>query len=1201
MFPSFTIWNGWHNSGTDSHTYNNRGNVSWASGLAYRDHLDNSTETTVTRTYLLPAGLYTMALGSNAPATNTNRQGFKCSLTTATQLPVDLQSGGIGYAHTLVTDGTDSGSFSNHVGAWSWEDNALFGNPGQGTQPVGWTHTSRWVALRLTRSAFFTLTLERDATVPWPSAENSGRLADTSSMFPSFTIWNGWHNSGTDSHTYNNRGNVSWASGLAYRDHLDNSTETTVTRTYLLPAGDYTLALGSNAPANNTNRQGFKMTFATMRTGIDPVPNTYPEDAPATGGVGYARTVIAGNGDYGSFSEHVGAWSWEDNALFGNPGQGMQPVGWTHTSKWVAVRLEETTFFTVTMARDANVPWPSGSDPNRKADISSMFPSLTLWRGWQNTGSDNHTYNNRGRVPWAPALFYLDHIDNSTETAVTRTWRLPAGDYTMALGSNAPATNPNRQGFKLTYDVRRALPGDTHGDPVANTYPDDGPATGGIGYNMVYVGQPGGGERSFSDHVGAWSWEDNALFDASAGDPPVGWTHTSRWVAIYIPVAMTLDLTIERDATVPWPSGSDPNRLADTSSMFPSFTLWRGWDNDGSDDHTYNNRGNVGWAEDLSYLDHLDNNTAAAVTRSWTLEPGFYTLVIGSNAPATNTNRQGFKAIFQGRAPVVGSSPRITAQPIGSTVVEGRPIRLGVSAAGAELQYQWFKDDVILRAETARTLSVPASSPSDAGRYHVRVRNPIGYVDSVQATVRVISLPEIEPGFDLPAGMIGQPYRVEVPVMMRPATLRVEGRLPPGLSVQATTGVISGIPTVPGVFPLRLSLSNAAGTSEVLAESLAIDALPSGMAGRFTGLLNRSAGLNENLGGQIDLTITPLGVFSGQVQLGAERHRVAGRFSYSLSGFEAQVQIPRSGRQPLLLSLYYDAARRAVDGMVSDRLHELPFSLLSRVLLTAPYRGAYTFALQTQRGDLDESVSLPEGQGFGSFSVSAAGNATVTIKLADGYSITHSAQVEQDGGFGILQVLFTQVGVIPRQGRELPRQRMERSGSFMARFFIHQALEGRLEDSSADWYRLPRIPRALDTSYPIGFGPLSLRVVGGPRPSLTAQDRIEVSFDHAQLEFSENHPSAEGRLTSVGVGVLTRNPCRVTFVLSRSTGLYEGGFQVRAASDSRATRAAKYHGILVHDGTAVKGLGFFLMNTFPGELPISVISGDASVTFSNND
>ncbi|MCA1963782.1 MAG: immunoglobulin domain-containing protein, partial [Prosthecobacter sp.] len=706
MFPSFTLWDGWQQEGTDSHTYNNRGNVSWAPSLTYRDHLDNSTETTVTRTYLLPAGLYTLALGSNAPANNTNRQGFKCTLTTATQLPVDLFAGGVGYAHTIVTDGTDTGTFSNHVGAWSWEDNALFGNPGQGTEPVGWTHTSRWVALRLTRSAFFTLTMERDATVPWPSAQAPDRLADTSSMFPSFTIWNGWHNTGTDSHTYNNRGNVSWASGLTYRDHLDNSTQTTITRTYLLPAGDYTLALGSNAPANNNNRQGFRVTFAATRAGaLDPVPNTYPEGAAATGGVGYARTVIAGSGDNGSFSEHVGAWSWEDNALFGNPGQGTQPVGWTHTSKWLAVRLEDTAFFTVTMARDANVPWPSGSNPDRLADTSSMFPSLTLWRGWQNSGSDSHTYNNRGRVAWAPDLAYLDHIDNSTQTVIARTWRLPPGDYTLALGSNAPATNPNRQGFRLTYDVRRALPGDTHGDPVPNTYPQDAPSTGGIGYSQVIVARPSGLTRTFSDHVGAWSWEDNALFDASAGEPPVGWTHTSRWVALFLPVTMTIDLTLARDANVPWPSPQNPDRKADTSSMFPSLTLWRGWDNDGSDDHTYNNRGNVAWAEDLTYLDHVDNSTEPTLTRSWTLPAGFYTLAIGSNAPATNSLRQGFRCTLEGRPPVP-SAPRITAQPVSSTVVEGRPCRMSVTATGPELEYQWFKDGVILRGATSRTLEV---------------------------------------------------------------------------------------------------------------------------------------------------------------------------------------------------------------------------------------------------------------------------------------------------------------------------------------------------------------------------------------------------------------------------------------------------------------------------------------------------------------
>jgi hypothetical protein len=471
----------------------------------------------------------------------------------------------------------------------------------------------------------------------------------------------------------------------------------------------------------------------------------------------------------------------------------------------------------------------------------------------------------------------------------------------------------------------------------------------------------------------------------------------------------------------------------------------------------------------------------------------------------------------------------------------------------------------------------------------------------MQASVRVIIPPEIEPGFDLPPGIIGQPYRVEVPVMMRPATLRVEGRLPAGLSVHAATGVISGIPTAAGVFPLRLSVSNAAGTSEVFVDSLAIDPLPAGMAGRFTGLLKRSVALNENLGGLVDISITPLGLLSGQMQLGAERHRLVGRFSFSPSGPGAQVQIPRSGRAPLVLSLSYDTARRVVEGRVSDSLNELTFSALSRVLLTAPYRGDYTLALQTQRDDLDESVSLPEGHGFASFTVSAVGNASITLKLADGNAITQSAPVEQDGGFGVLQILFTQVGVIPRQGRELPRQRMERSGSFMARFFIHQALGRSLEDSSADWYRLPRVPRALDTSYPAGFGPAQLRVIGGPRPSLTGQDRVAVSFDHAQLEFSENHPGVEGRLTSTGAGSFTGNPCRVSLALTRNSGLYEGGFQVREATGSRVTRRAKYQGVLVQDGSAVKGFGFFLMNTFPGELPVSLISGDASLILSAND
>jgi len=52
------------------------------------------------------------------------------------------------------------------------------------------------------------------------------------------------------------------------------------------------------------------------------------------------------------------------------------------------------------------------------------------------------------------------------------------------------------------------------------------------------------------------------------------------------------------------------------------MTIYRGWDNDGDDHHTYNNRGNIDWAEDLTYVDHYDNSTLETFTRTWFLRRG---------------------------------------------------------------------------------------------------------------------------------------------------------------------------------------------------------------------------------------------------------------------------------------------------------------------------------------------------------------------------------------------------------------------------------------------------------------------------------------------------------------------------------------------------------------------------------------------------
>ena len=170
-------------------------------------------------------------------------------------------------------------------------------------------------------------------------------------------------------------------------------------------------------------------------------------------GIPYKWEVSLGREDSATLIRHVGAWSWEDNSLFAS---GANPLGWTHTSDWVKLSLSADASFTLTLSREPNVAWPSGADPSRTTGLSeSLFPSFTLFAGSDTTGDQEHTYNNKpgfdaldtGALGWADPL-YLAHIDNSVLDAITLTLSLTAGDYTLALGSNAAATNTNRQGYR---------------------------------------------------------------------------------------------------------------------------------------------------------------------------------------------------------------------------------------------------------------------------------------------------------------------------------------------------------------------------------------------------------------------------------------------------------------------------------------------------------------------------------------------------------------------------------------------------------------------------------------------------------------------------------------------------------------------------------------------------------------------------------
>ncbi|THI88264.1 MAG: hypothetical protein CAF41_006085 [Nitrospira sp. CG24A] len=178
---------------------------------------------------------------------------------------------GLTYESQVVMGDGDLAHYHGSVGAKSWAE------PGQAAGSKGWTHTSHWTALDLTGlsgSTLLTVILERGDGPPNPTSNN---------LFPAFSIFSGWEtvNPDTNNHTFNNTGNISWATNLTYIDHVaniggPNGTDSgtgvdSVSKQWVLAPGLYTLNYGGN-PSFALGQSGFHDFSATLGTSPVPVP-----------------------------------------------------------------------------------------------------------------------------------------------------------------------------------------------------------------------------------------------------------------------------------------------------------------------------------------------------------------------------------------------------------------------------------------------------------------------------------------------------------------------------------------------------------------------------------------------------------------------------------------------------------------------------------------------------------------------------------------------------------------------------------------------------------------------------------------------------------------------------------------------------------------------------------------------------------------
>lgn len=178
----------------------------------------------------------------------------------------------------------------------------------------------------------------------------------------------------------------------------------------------------------------------------DPFPN-----AGGDGGIGYHWTVKMGLNDRAELLGTVGAWSWDED------GFPETAKGWTHTSNWIAFELTEEARLTLLLQRKAGVPTgqaPNASNPDGTG-LFNLFPAFSIYKSWQDSGADSHNFNNRGDIEWAPDVSYHTHVENDGSHSVARTFRLPAGKYSIAMGGNSPSVEAEgRQGYEaiLTTD-----------------------------------------------------------------------------------------------------------------------------------------------------------------------------------------------------------------------------------------------------------------------------------------------------------------------------------------------------------------------------------------------------------------------------------------------------------------------------------------------------------------------------------------------------------------------------------------------------------------------------------------------------------------------------------------------------------------------------------------------------------------------------
>lgn len=540
----------------------------------------------------------------------------------------------------------------------------------------------------------------------------------------------------------------------------------------------------------------------------------------------------------------------------------------------------------------------------------------------------------------------------------------------------------------------------------------------------------------------------------------------------------------------------------------------------------------------------------------------------------------------------------------------GKSAKLTVTAAGPALSYQWKKDNqplnngpTITGTQTA-TLNLKNLQSNQTGIYTCDVRsgNSLPVEGGTTGLVVTGGVPSITLNQTMGDAIVGGSYQYTilytVPANNPPSTFRAKG-LPPGLKLDAKTGIITGTPTKTGLHKITLIAANSYGASETTVD-LFVYPFPLNLSGNYIGLMINDPTLNQQLGGRLDLKVTALGTYTGTLTQGTIKTPFKGKLNVILGSQTPSTNVviqPVGSPSPaaVTLTLHFDLDQNifAPGSQINQGNITLPISgwrqiWHARTNAATVYQGLHTFALKPPN-ELLNNDEVPQGHGFGSFNGAADGKVKITGRLGDGEKYTAAAFIGPKGEIPIYQTLYAGA----------------RKGSILGAFVIQPGLAseaaGKTLVGALHWTRPPN-NQASARTYREGFGligtpietPLLVTATGAfyqpPQGTDAVILNLQASTNNAQLELAQGDLPA----TTIPLNIARQNkitaaanaPLNFKLTVNPKTGLLTGSFTDNGGNPSAPKQKVTMQGILTRENDQPMGFGYFLRPTGPTPSPI---------------